>query len=83
MPYPFNEPRWEFSAGDRTSLANIALNASAGFDVAVTNVLIDTHYIFQIIDVGRVQRGNFDAVATAINALTPIFNSTPPLPDFR
>jgi hypothetical protein len=83
VPYPYNEPRWEFSAADRTSLANIANASIAGFDTVMTNVLLDTHYIFQITDVGRVLRSNFDTVASAINALTPTYNSTPPLADFR
>jgi len=83
VPYPYNEPRWEFSNADRTSLASIAVNASGGFMNTISNTLLDTHYIFQITDVGRVQRGNFDAVAAAINALTPTYNSNPPLPDFR
>jgi len=61
-------------------------NACIGaLDTVIGNVTQNTNYNIQIIDVQRVARGNFDAVAAALLGLTPTYNpgTTLPLPDTR
>jgi hypothetical protein len=85
MPYPYNSPRWEFSATDRATMLTQANVCVGALDTIINNTTIDTHYVIQITDVGRVPRGNFDAVAAALNGLTPTYNpgTTLPLSDTR
>jgi len=85
VPYPYNSPRWEFSAGDRATMLAQANACVSALDTVMGNVTLTNSYNTQIIDVQRVARSNFDTVATALLGLTPTYNpgTTLPLPDVR
>lgn len=83
MPYPFNSPRWEFTAADRTTMHTIATSCAAGLQNLVRNQLLNTNYVYQITGPNKTPRSTFDQIATSILALAPTYNAgnTPPIVD--
>jgi len=72
MPYPYNSPRWEFSAGDRTTLRTIAVQALAMMNGNSPSA-----------GTKPVLRSDYDAWKNLAIGLTPTFNSVGPWPDTR
>lgn len=83
MPYQPNSPRWEFTATDRTTMQTQANAALTGLMSLNIEPIVDQNYIKQIVGRSTVQRGSFDAMCTALLAMTPTFNYVGPFPDTR
>ena len=72
MPYQSNSQRWEFSAGDRTTLRTIAVQA-----ISMMNGISPSA------GTAPVKRSDFDAWKNLALGLTPTFNYVGPWPDTR